>query len=369
MISILDHEQIRFDSIMPWYLTAPLLSPLDQTEKLIKDLPSVVPDESETKNGSGSTKTVADSQPQESSAEPFQSSKSDKEEQQHGDQTEEVKPSPSAPAQHQSLGGADDLPGSVVQKKDELGKSKGEIAFFKLLHAEFRKAVFFFEKAQMEFEIREERVREGFQIMKQPGAIMVNEKWAMMAKSVFKLYRELLLIETYAIMTYCAFSKILKKHDKWTGHKTRGPFMTNVVHKANFTHYPKVLEMISRCEKLYEEVSQRLLEEGKQGLYEDERLFINMINRLNDQVLTTPDGEGAAAQARKNDIRLDVGAQESKNAAKAESQEVSTLRSMLEENAHRANAAQVSEDPDAQDRKRGIPTTGTKDAKRVRMST
>jgi hypothetical protein len=152
-----------------------------------------------------------------------------------------------------------------------MGKSPGEVAFFKLLHAEFKKATHFFDRATEEFAIREERVREGVEIMKQPNSIMVNEKWGLLAKSIYRLFKDLLLLETFAIMTYCSFSKILKKHDKVTGYETRKAFMENVVNKANFTHYPKVLDMISRCERWYEEVSENLLQEGKQGLYEDER--------------------------------------------------------------------------------------------------
>ena len=256
---------------------------------------------------------------------------------------------------------------TMEQRKEELGKSPGEIAFFKLLHSEFRKASYFFEKAQQEFEIREERVREGFEIMKQPNSIMVNEKWSMMAKSIYRLYRDLLLLETYAIMAYCSFSKILKKHDKVTGHSTRSAFMTNVVNKANFTHYPKVLAMIGRCEKLYDEVSERLLQEGKEGLYEDERLFINMINRLNDQVLESPDGEGAACQNRKENIRptsMPLSVQQ-----QPVSQAVSTLRSIVEENEARAHAAQVSEGcVDADRRKRGAGESTETEVKRTKPS-
>ena len=40
--------------------------------------------------------------------------------------------------------------------------------------------------------------------------------------------------------------------------------------------------MISRTEKFYDEVSQLLEVEGKQGLHEDEQLFLNMIQRLNE---------------------------------------------------------------------------------------
>ena len=163
-----------------------------------------------------------------------------------------------------------------------MGKSPGERAFFKLLHSEFKKASHFFDRATEEFTIREERVREGMDIMRKPNSIMVNEKWGLMAKSIYRLYKDLLLLETFAIMTYCSFSKILKKHDKVTGYDTKNAFMANIVNKANFTHYPKVLSMISRCEKFYEEVSANLLKEGKEGLYEDERTFelLNLVYYL-----------------------------------------------------------------------------------------
>ena len=246
-----------------------------------------------------------------------------------------------------------------------IGKSPGEVAFFKLLHSEFKKATHFFDRATEEFTIREARVREGMEIMKQPSSIMVNEKWSLLAKSIYRLYKDLLLLETFAIMTYCSFSKILKKHDKVTGYETRSAFMENIVNKANFTHYPQVLAMISRCEGLYEEVSTNLLQEGKHGLYEDEResklelcrfanvavhfltilflflsptgLFINMIHRLNEQVLGSSDSDvnterNKAVQRRASSS---VPAQPEK-----ESPATSSLRNLVEENA-KAHPVQV----------------------------
>jgi SPX domain protein involved in polyphosphate accumulation len=177
--------------------------------------------------------------------------------------------------------------------QDTIGMHPGEIAFFKLLHSELKKASHFFDRAQQEFLIREERVRDGLEIVRQPNFIMVNEKWSHLAKSIYRLYKDLLLLETFAIMAYCSFSKILKKHDMVTGMETRIAFMENVVNKAKFTNYPQVLGMISRCEALYAEVSENLQRGGKEGLYEDERLFIHMVRRLNDQVSDTAEGEGA----------------------------------------------------------------------------
>jgi len=175
--------------------------------------------------------------------------------------------------------------------KKAMGKSPGEVAFFKLLHSELQKATRFFDKALTEYSIREERIQEGKILMQKPNAIMVEDRWSLLGKSVFRLYKDLLLLEIYAIMTYCAFSKILKKHDKVTGYSTRKPFMVNVVNKANFTSYPELLSMINRTETLYEDVSSQFLLEGKDSLCEDERLFLNMIQNLNKQALSALESE------------------------------------------------------------------------------
>ena len=294
-------------------------------QKLIKELPSLVPADEAGHRGRADSAESSDDNEDSSTK------------QQHGDRTTE----------HGKQ--------EVSHSREELGKSTGEVAFFKLLHAEFKKATFFFDKAQKEFIIREERVREGIIIMKKPNSIMVNEKWSLLAKSIFRLYKDLLLFETFAIMTYCSFSKILKKHDKVTGHHTRRAFMANVVSKANFTNYPKVLDMISRCEQLYEEVSERLVQDGKECLYEDERLFINMISRLNEQVLDTEERESGTARAGSPTIRkpMEVPAPRPMGNSIA----MSTLRSMVEENDALAKAAHIADGSVDGDRKRSMADT------------
>jgi hypothetical protein len=115
------------------------------------------------------------------------------------------------------------------------------------------------------------------EILKKPQACMVHDRWSVISRAIFFLYRDLLLLETFAIMTYFSFSKILKKHDKVTGFTTRDPFMVNIVNKANFTNYPRLMEMISRCQTLYNEASEKLA----QDLHEDERLFLDMVSEWN----------------------------------------------------------------------------------------
>lgn len=340
-------------------------------KKLIKELPTLVPSEDANKQ-SRMIRTRAVStegcQVEDSTAESGlrrESSASrasaNSTEQQQGDETSEDKgASGVARARHAAAvaaasAAALDENAQEQQARNDLstiGKSPGEIAFFKVLHAEFKKATHFFERAQQEYLIREDRVSEGMKIMKQPNSIMVGEKWSLLAKSIYRLYKDLLLLETFAIMTYCGFSKILKKHDKVTGYHTRQAFMANIVNRANFTSYPKVLGMMSRCEQLYEEVSNWLVQDGKHDLYEDERLFINMIHRLNEQVIEGVNEEGTPGrkETRRQSMDLPTVAHTSK-----ESWATSSLRQLVKENeASRLNgqvSAGCDSDADEDDRK------------------
>lgn len=65
--------------------------------------------------------------------------------------------------------------------------------------------------------VRQSRVNEGWRQLLLPNvAVEGNPNKRLMAACV-KLYKDLLLLENFAIMNYCGFSKILKKHDKLTG--------------------------------------------------------------------------------------------------------------------------------------------------------
>ena len=163
--------------------------------------------------------------------------------------------------------------------KARLKHNPGEVAFFQLLHSELGKASDFFGKAEKQFVIREEIVRVSMEVFQRPISVIVKDRWSVLSKAVFRLHKDLLLLETFAIMTYFAFSKILKKHDKITGIETKKAFMTNVVNKANFTNYPRIMDMIESCQTLYQDASHRLLKD----MYEDERLFLYMVEQIQQQ--------------------------------------------------------------------------------------
>lgn len=142
-------------------------------------------------------------------------------------------------------------------------------------------------------------MQRGMEMMKEQSIVMVNEKWQPLSKAIYQLYRDLLLLETFAIMTYVGFSKILKKHDKVTGLRTCKAFMERIVNKASFTHYPRLMSMITKCESIYEEISTTLENDGRQALSEDERLFIRMIHRLNEQFLGSDESVAPGRSTKK----------------------------------------------------------------------
>lgn len=44
-----------------------------------------------------------------------------------------------------------------------------------------------------------------------------------------QVYTELLLLNHWVVVSYCGFSKILKKHDRWTGFMTKEKVRGDVV--------------------------------------------------------------------------------------------------------------------------------------------
>uniref|UniRef100_A0A7R9YCT0 SPX domain-containing protein n=1 Tax=Pinguiococcus pyrenoidosus TaxID=172671 RepID=A0A7R9YCT0_9STRA len=217
-----------------------------------------------------------------------------------------------------------------------------EIQFFSHLMAELRKTEEFYKGAETEFRIRISRVREGVRQLLEPAYRPVepetstddsdsadashapvaggeavapeNPKRRRALSACVRIYKDLLLLETYAIMSYCAFSKILKKHDKVTGYTTRTQYMSRVVNPKPFTKYKGVVKMLRDCESLFKilttqtegpdaELPSPRRRTNKQAgardalslsdwsdemrsklpLHEEEQLFIDVIRNLNNE--------------------------------------------------------------------------------------
>jgi len=158
---------------------APYWTNYKMLKKIIKELPSLVPGDEiceicQFSDGdrrfNNATSTPAVSSNNHPRARSSSCSSVSSVLQQSGDRTKEVKI---------EIDGANQTKG--------LGKSPGEVAFFKLLHAELKKASHFFERAQQEFSIREERIREGVEIMSRPSSIMVNKKMVLFGKKSLQI--------------------------------------------------------------------------------------------------------------------------------------------------------------------------------------
>ena len=114
--------------------------------------------------------------------------------------------------------------GKKVENTDHtvlaLRKSAAEVEFFRLLKSEMRKTDDFFKAEENLFKIRKQRVWEGFRLLKENSQNYDKSTWTRLTMACVKFYEDVLLLENFAIMNYCGFSKILKKHDKLTGYVT-----------------------------------------------------------------------------------------------------------------------------------------------------
>lgn len=143
-----------------------------------------------------------------------------------------------------------------VSYPSEMCKSAKEVEFFRSLKSELKKVTNFFSSAEEIFHIRHSRVNDGFILLQDKNMKHDKNTWSRLLMACVKLYKDVLLLENFAIMNYCGFSKILKKHDKLTGCSTREAFMRNVMNEQNITHYPYVLNLLKQSEKLYDEIRQ-----------------------------------------------------------------------------------------------------------------
>jgi SPX domain protein involved in polyphosphate accumulation len=134
-------------------------------------------------------------------------------------------------------------------------KSTAEVEFFRMLRSELKKTSEFFAATEQVYLLRNKRVQEAFAMLQQSRNV-ADKGWTRLLNACVKFYKDVLLLENFAIMNYCGFSKILKKHDKLTGFVTRDAFMRNVMSQQNFTHATTVIELLRNSEKLFTELQQ-----------------------------------------------------------------------------------------------------------------
>ena len=106
---------------------------------------------------------------------------------------------------------------STEQLRKQLCETAAEVEFFRCLKRELKKVSTFFANCEIVCCIRRDQLWDGLSMLKKQNDGEGDAAWTRMLASCVKFYKDVLLLENYAIMNYCGFSKILKKHDKRTG--------------------------------------------------------------------------------------------------------------------------------------------------------
>ena len=159
----------------------------------------------------------------------------------------------------------------------------------------------FYSKAEQLCQLRKERIWMGYSILSSNN-FFDRSTWIRLLKACAYFYKDVLLLENFAIMNYCSISKILKKHDKMTGFSTREAFMRNVMTNQNITRYPFILELLKECEKLYSDIQNM---QNVVPLKSEERLFLDAIRHLNYQASRIQDEENKSLLSEKRECRND----------------------------------------------------------------
>jgi hypothetical protein len=221
------------------------------------------------------------------------------------------------------------LPSPKSDAQNECKQSRDLVfaAFFQALHSELKKVSDFFDEAEEVFVIREQRVRNGIREASTAAFTSYNAS-SKAALSVAWMYKDLLSLETFAIMTYCCFSKLLKMLDSKTGLQLGLKFMHEVVNKANFTQYPRTRNMIQKTHILFKEIKHNLSKEDTCTLQTDESLFIDAVARLRNDELSELRHSGRNFLV-KNLIKFDSCTQHTPNKSSQDSLTPLSLRSKV----------------------------------------
>lgn len=138
---------------------------------------------------------------------------------------------------------------SAKEDNDSIRQSQDEMNFFRTLRMEIKKIADFFLKEQAKHLSQVAAIDASIQQIK--TNFKSTEAKTTLMKDCVALYKELLLLENFAVMNFCGISKILKKHDKWTGYATRNKFMHTILMRQPFATYGPLLQMIDRLEHIF----------------------------------------------------------------------------------------------------------------------
>ncbi|KAF0683627.1 Aste57867_24333 [Aphanomyces stellatus] len=135
----------------------------------------------------------------------------------------------------------------------DLTQCQEEIDFFTELRDQLRKLACFYVAEEKRYHFRFQQLQSVLKDMKKKSDIdEIDAKRLMVACVHF--YGECIQLENYAVTNYQGFSKILKKHDKMTGHNTRTKYMRKMVNQSPFANYPQLISILDGTERMFTEI-------------------------------------------------------------------------------------------------------------------
>lgn len=154
--------------------------------------------------------------------------------------------------------GAEDSPDQVEVTTDKVTLAACSKAFFRLLHDELAKLSRFFSERETSLTGAANAFIASLRPRLDGGSPLGGfsaEELQQHISTVVGYYKQLMMLENFAILNYVGFSKILKKHDKMTRHSTRAKFMQNAVQKHPFTRYARLEKALQETEQLFMRLS------------------------------------------------------------------------------------------------------------------
>ena len=136
---------------------------------------------------------------------------------------------------------------STVPDAQKIINSENERAFFRALSNELRKVELrFAELKAKSLELAEEFSDPNVvETPMQPSEL--QERLSRCASA----HLFVLLVENYAVLNYCGFTKILKKHDKLRSTQTKFKFMAKMVNDRNFAKFDDVRAALVKLESTF----------------------------------------------------------------------------------------------------------------------
>ncbi|DAZ94062.1 TPA: hypothetical protein N0F65_004329 [Lagenidium giganteum] len=146
-----------------------------------------------------------------------------------------------------------------AEHHSDIGSSKVAVAFFKKLEEERRKIARFYVVEERRHVAQYAQFRSRWRDLRMTGKGFTDI--AAVQQLMFALmhfYRECLQLEHFALLNYQAFSKIVKKHDKLTGFRTRAKYMRSKVNSASFATVALLLHVVHQAERLFFELDEHV---------------------------------------------------------------------------------------------------------------